>query len=138
MSTTDAHGNLRDDCVSLTRGGKVVQHVRESVVSFDDVRFIVSMGKKYQSIRAGNKRAVCAWLRGTITGIEPVSDPFRFENDPTWTRVSFNPVDTDRLFHIKENGQRGADVTSAPAAVYVASSQFDNPTKCRVYIPRPN
>ena len=135
--THDAHGNLRDEVISITpRGGGKVEHIAESVVAFSGVTFRI--GSKYQGIRDGGKRAVCAWLRGTITGIEPVSDPFRFENDPTWTRVSFNPVDTDRLFHIKENGVRGADVTSAPAAVYVASSQFDNPTKCRVYIPRPN
>ena len=115
--THDAHGNLRDEVISITpRGGKV-QHVAESVVHFSDVTFRVSTsGVKYQNIRNGGKRAVCAWMRGTLDNVSEIAgNPFRFEN-----------------------GTRGEEVHSAAKAVYVASAAFDNPTKTRVYIRHTN
>ena len=138
--THDAHGNLRDDVISVTpRGGKV-QHIAESVVHFSDVTFRVSTsGVKYQNIRNGGKRAVCAWMRGTLDNVAEIAgDPFRFEESPEWIRVSFNPKESGLLFHIKENGVRGDEVHTASQAVYVASAAFDNPTKTRVYIKRTN
>ena len=78
--THDAHGNLRDEVISITpRGGKV-QHVAESVVHFSDVTFRVSTsGVKYQNIRNGGKRAVCAWMRGTLDNVSEIAgNPFRF------------------------------------------------------------
>jgi hypothetical protein len=139
--THDAHGNILKEVISLTpRGGGNVQHVAESVVHFSDVTFRVSTsGERYRRIRNGGKRAVCAWMRGTLDDVAEIAgDPFRFEDSPEWVRVSFNPKESDLLFHIKENGVRGDEVHAAPEAVYVASAAFDNPTKTRVYIKRTN
>ena len=134
MWTHQAHGNLNADCISLTRKGCKVEHLRNSVVKFDAVQFVVSTGTKYQNIRNGGNRSVCAWLRGTLTSVAPIGDPNEYENSSAWRRVSFNPKASSKLFHIVENGERGAEIESASRAVYVASDSFDNPTKCRVYI----
>ena len=136
--THEAHGNLNADAMSLKAKGQKVQHVRNSVVTFNNVRFVVSTSTKYQNIRNGGKRAVCAWLRGSLASVEPVQDAHHYENSSEWLRVSFNPVESDKLFHVVENGQRGAEIESASSAVYVASDSFDNPTRTRVYIKRTN
>ena len=136
MWTHQAHGNLNADCISLTRKGCKVEHLRNSVVKFDAVQFVVSTGSiAYQKIREGGNRSVCAWLRGTLTSVAPIGDPNEYENSSAWRRVSFNPKASSKLFHIVENGERGAEIENASRAVYVASDSFDNPTKCRVYIP---
>ena len=136
MWTHQAHGNLNADCISLTRKGCKVEHLRNSVVKFDAVQFVVSTGSiAYQKIREGGNRSVCAWLRGTLTSVAPIGDPNEYENSSAWRRVSFNPKVSSKLFHIVENGERGAEIENASRAVYVASDSFDNPTKCRVYIP---
>ena len=78
-------------------------------------------------------------MRGTLDNVcEIAGNPFGFEDSPEWVRVSFNPKESDLLFHIKENGTRGDEVHAASQAVYVASAAFDNPTKTRVYIKRTN
>ena len=124
------HGHLRDRLMSWrAAGGDDIRqrHVLDAAVELSGVTFRVQPGL-LAKIRATNRRKVCAWAVGTVSGVERVTVD-RWATDPGWSRVTFNPYRGDTF-----TGPDGSPVLAAGRVVAVAVAGSSARTRLEVYM----